>query len=457
MKFIIKNFFYLTILLSIISVRGSHKKNNYCEQKAIEVYNKIIESIGNNFPAPPTLQFSDKKRAVAYLSKNNIVIERALLDIFCKDENFENKVGYVIAHELAHHYLNHTWMKSSGLAYIESYSSSYEQRKIAEIQADTFAGFFGQIAGYNVLGNAKSTLTQIYENYNLPPEINGYPSLNERIQIIESKIDEANNLSKIFILGTVLIELGKYDTAKKCFQEILDSRFTSREIYNNIGLAYMLKGIKESDLLISRFVYPISLDKQTRADISVTRSTNFFTDPDKEFEMAKSNFEKAIALDSNYKKAKKNLIILGFIESIKNKKTKSFIESNDFKNLDSVSKQDLIVIHQIIEGKKVNKIFKKLTYNSNISITNLGLNKDVIHEDVKELIQRFDINTSDIFLGGSNFKRIRSKNNNIKIYFKSYSKYDLYKIDDINLISSIENISTENSTINRGLSYFVFE
>ena len=148
---------------------------------------------------------------------------------------------------------------------------------------------------------------------------------------------------------------------------------------------------------------------------------------------------------------------MAFIESIKNKKTKSFIESNDFKNLDSVSKQDLIVIHQIIEGKKVNKIFKKLTYNSNISITNLGLNKDVIHEDVKELIQRFDINTSDIFLGGSNFKRIRSKNNNIKIYFKSYSKYDLYKIDDINLISSIENISTENSTINRGLSYFVFE
>ena len=76
-------------------------------------------------------------------------------------------------------------MKSSGLAYIESYSSSYEQRKIAEIQADTFAGFFGQIAGYNVLSNAKSTLTQIYEDYNLPPEINGYPSLNERIQIVE--------------------------------------------------------------------------------------------------------------------------------------------------------------------------------------------------------------------------------------------------------------------------------
>ena len=207
----------------------------------------------------------------------------------------------------------------------------------------------------------------------------------------------------------------------------------------------------------AQFVYPISLDKQTRADISVTRSTNFFTDPDKEFEMAKSNFEKAIALDANYKKAKKNLIVLAFIESIKNKKTKSFIESNDFKNLDSVSKQDLIVIHQMIEGKKVKKILKKLTYNSKISMANLDLNNNVTQGDVKELVQRFEINTSDIFLGGSSFKRIRSKNNNVKIYFKGYSKYDLYKIDDINLISSIENISTENSTINRGISYFIFE
>lgn len=457
MKFIIKNFFYLTILLSIISVRGSHKKNNYCEQKAIEVYNKIIESIGNNFPAPPTLQFSDKKRAVAYLSKNKIVIERALLDIFCEDENFENKVGYVIAHELAHHYLNHTWMKSSGLAYIESHSTSYEQRKIAEIQADSFAGFFGQIAGYNVLGNAKSTLTQIYEDYDLPVEINGYPSLKERIEIVESKIEEANNLSKIFILGSVLIELGEYETAKKCFQEILDSRFTSREIYNNIGLAHMLKGIKESDSAISRYIYPVSLDKQTRADISVTRSTNFFTDPDKEFEIAKSNFEKAMTLDSNYKKARKNLIILAFIESIKNKKTKNFIESPDFKNLDNISRQDLIVIHQMIEGKKVNKIFKNLTYNSKISIANLGLNNDIIQGDIEELIERFDINTSDIFLGSNNFKRIRSKNNNVKIYFKSYSKYDLYKIDDIHLISSTQNLSTLNSTVNKGINYMIFE
>ena len=67
--------------------------------------------------------------------------------------------------------------------------SSYEQEKLA-YSADLFGGFFGQIAGYNVLSYGNEGLEEIYNHYKLPSEIKGYPSFEDRINIIDSKIDD---------------------------------------------------------------------------------------------------------------------------------------------------------------------------------------------------------------------------------------------------------------------------
>ena len=149
-----------------------------CTEKTKIIYENIITSIGNSFPSPPKLNFSDHKRAVAFLSSEGITIETPIINLLCEDENFEDKIAYIISHELAHHYLSHTWMRNTGLGYassigefIDEKSSSKDQRKLAESQADLFGGFFGQIAGYNVLGFAKSTLSDVYTHYNLPHEI----------------------------------------------------------------------------------------------------------------------------------------------------------------------------------------------------------------------------------------------------------------------------------------------
>ena len=60
---------------------------------------------------------------------------------------------------LAHYYLEHSWMSNTGLSYassigefVEDSSYSLDQRKLSESQADLYAGFYGQIAGYNTLG-----------------------------------------------------------------------------------------------------------------------------------------------------------------------------------------------------------------------------------------------------------------------------------------------------------------
>ena len=302
-------------------------------------------SIGNSFPSPPKLNFSDKKRSVAVLNSKGITIETPIINLLCEDENFEDKIAYILSHELAHHYLSHTWMRNTGLAYassigefIDEKSSSKDQRKLAESQADLFGGFFGQIAGYNVLGVAKSTLSDVYTYYNLPHEIKGYPNYNERLEIIDSKIKEANSLATLFEIGNVFLKLGDFENAKKCYEDILKNDFISREIYNNLGLVYLLKGIELSDNSISKYSYPISIDLDTRAETSTTRSGDLLNSPEKLFNQATEYFKKSILLDKNYKKPLQNILVIDFITALKRNTLDSFFESKvcgfdeDFQN-----------------------------------------------------------------------------------------------------------------------------
>ena len=198
-----------------------------CNQRTTKVYQDIIESIGNKFPPAPTLIFSDSERAVAFISGSEIIIENKIISSLCSQENFEDKISYIIAHELAHHYLNHNWMTNTGLSYastigdyLEDQAYTKNQRKIAETQADLYAGFFGQVSGYNTLGYAKETLTHVYNLYGLKKNINGYPSFDERIEIIQTKEAEANEIVVLFEIANAFLMLKEYYLAEKCFLEI---------------------------------------------------------------------------------------------------------------------------------------------------------------------------------------------------------------------------------------------
>ena len=48
------------------------------------------------------------------MSSKGITIEQKTIDLFCGKGNFEDKIAYIIAHELAHYYLEHSWMSNTG-------------------------------------------------------------------------------------------------------------------------------------------------------------------------------------------------------------------------------------------------------------------------------------------------------------------------------------------------------
>ena len=411
-----KKWFFIFYILSFSSFADN------CNETVKDIYQNIITSIGNNSLYPPELHFSDETRSVAYMSSKGITIEQKAIDLFCGKDNFEDKIAYVIAHELAHYYLEHSWMSNTGLSYassigefVEDSSYDIDQRKLSESQADLYAGFYGQIAGYNTLSHAEVALSAIYEGYALSKELKGYPSFDERLIIIDSKKELANNLSIIFELGNVLLMSKEYSLAKTCYEFILKSKFNSREIYNNLGLSYLLYGISISDEIVAKLVYPVFIDQQTRADISTTRSVSSNHNPNEMLINSRKQFEKALLLDRDYIPAQQNLFVCQLLMETTEKDRSKIIESIEISDLPDQTKFDFEVVNALLNNtrlKKVKKIAKKGSYVSLLN-TNEQVYKSVAISD-EEVLKRLEIDYKDLFISSPG-RKIKGSNFSLKV------------------------------------------
>ena len=357
-----------------------------CQERVFILFENIIESIGNKSLIEPELIFSNEESNPAYMSGESITIENKLINLFCQDENFEDKISFVIAHELAHYYLQHGWMINTGLSYANTVgkslkykSFSAEEIKEVESQADIYAGFYGMISGYKTLDYAKETITKIYDIYNLPKELKKYPTFDERLKIIDDKIDQANNLNTIFNIATVLLKLNKFDVSKEFYDAILSEKFNSREIYNNLGLSFLMYGISISSTDISSLQYPVYIDFESRAKVKKSRSASLRSDdPVRMFKNAKKYFERAIFFDQKYLPAKQNLFVSEFLLANNSEERELIVEKVKKSSLDQKVITDFIVIHEILNETKVKKIEKIAKSGSLIS--QINLQDDLINE-----------------------------------------------------------------------------
>ena len=70
-----------------------------------------------------------------------------------------------------------------------------------------------------------------------------YPTLAQRKAIIDQNKSDFGELRDIFDLANILMSVGQYDFAQELYQNIIDKGFTSREIYNNLGLCYVYEAL----------------------------------------------------------------------------------------------------------------------------------------------------------------------------------------------------------------------
>ena len=444
---------------------------NNCNDKVLVIYQNIITSIGNNSLYPPELFFSDGESDVAYMSSEGITIEQKAINLFCSQANFEDKMAYVIAHELAHYYLEHSWTSNTGLSYASSIGEFLEGSSIEDLlktkkrdesQADLYAGFYGQISGYNTLGFGEIALTEVYKSYELPKELNGYPSFDERIEILNSRIKKANNLALLFELGNVFLKNKNYNSAKYCFEFILKSKFNSREIYNNLGLSYLLYGISISEKPVSTLVYPIYIDQQTRAEVTTTRSGSFTDSPEEMILKSYKLFNRALALDPGYLPAKQNLLVSDFLQKSTKNERKDFVKGLKVSGIDSKIISDFNLINAVLEhksSKKITKLARKGSYVSRLNASNLvGLKETPI--DPEDVLKRLDINLMELMMGPRG-KRIKGTRFDVKnmgdIQLIEDKKLTVFKIP----IKRIEDLFTEKEQVvfhktKKGI-YYVYE
>ena len=448
--------------------------NDDCQGKVNIIFDDIINSIGNNFPTPPKLAFSNTVNNPAWISpsKNTIYIENKLINFLCDDDNFTDKIAYIISHEIAHHYLNHGWMKdidfsySSAIGnYIYDQSYSVDQRKNDEIQADNFGGFYSKISGYNSLDYGSEVLDEVYRLYGLNEVIKGYPSLDERTEIVNSNINKTEKLAKIFEFGNIALITENYFESQSCFNHILNANFNSREIYNNLGVVYLLEAIKSSNEIISRFSYPIFLEQTSRAK-NLSRSGSITSTKDLLIK-AKSFFELSMAKDNEYKKPYANLLIADLIlEKLNNNLDKNFVTNRtDLLNkIDRVHVTDIKILNfLLIEKSPPKKLLKNI---SELSQFNLNLNTSKSSDDYDFPKFKFDqskwvwlqkpyskYRISELEIKEKKFKDYRliqyGKRNIVEVFDKDYLNLILsYKSEHKNFINKLMLVNSTKYEIN---------
>jgi predicted SprT family Zn-dependent metalloprotease/phosphopantetheine adenylyltransferase len=407
------------------------------KDKIEEIFNNLIVSIGNK-KFDPELKFSKDLGGPAFFSptEGSITIDKKLIKLFCGEENFEDKIAFILAHELAHYYLEHGWMQHTGLSYANNVgkdlkykSKTYEEKLEAESQADIYAGFYGLISGYNVLEYAEDAMDRIYISYNLSRSLKGYPTYNDRVKIINDKKAQAEKLANIFEIANVLLEFGKYSLSKDYYETILKIPFNSREIYNNLGLSYLMYGISLLDDDKGKLLYPVYIDQQTRLRQSKTRSS--LTSSAKEMiTEAEKKFERSNDLDPNYLPSKQNKFVSKFLLANSKFEQENILEEIQSSDLNDEIKTDFKVIHAILNKvklKKIKKIAKYGSYISELNVSEPNYNEPTIKQDrILEILKiENEISKYGLFWFG---KKINTKT--LSYYYSVINNIDFYEINE---------------------------
>ena len=299
------------------------RAQSYKEKNAKAVYNKLIEAFGDGRKAPELkfLTYKSIKDSIvaAYVPGDVpvIEIEEIAYDVcagFGKDSL--NALACVLGHELAHYYLKHDWCSnfSKRLSHIGidadlNKIDKQEQLK-KESEADYHGFYFGNVAGFRTFDVAPSLLRKLYATYKLSPNLKGYPSLDQRIEAAtQSKVMVLRRLP-VFEAGTYLYEIGEYELAFDCFNNLI-SDFTSRENYNNAAVCKLQMALRLFEPYKMPFCFPFEIDYDTRILSGNNRSGAVDNETVRKalLDDAKKLLEESIRKDAEYLNAKVNLAI----------------------------------------------------------------------------------------------------------------------------------------------------
>jgi len=309
------------ICLFFVLLAGSNAlAQSNVNKQAERVFNQILSVYGSAKPAPDFIIRNTKSSQPAeYIAqpKPTIFLDAKVIEI-CQNfgKNNLNALSTIISHELAHYYSDHTFCsdyavasrinnKSLAETLIKSSLSSLIEK---ETEADQKGLFYAAAAGHKPFDIFPQLVNELYKVYQLPDELPGYPSKQQRIIIAENAEKKAIELYTHFQIGLDALKNEKYDKAIQEF-EIANSFIPFRENYNNLGISRTLKALsfkprsRSAYMNPERFSYPLGIDKKSRLQQpNQIRSMNEddYIIMQNLLKRAQKDFEKAISLDDSY-------------------------------------------------------------------------------------------------------------------------------------------------------------
>lgn len=279
------------------------------EKVAASIYKRLFSALGTNIDAPEFVFDSRRERQIAYMSKNSsgdpiIAIEEKAYEVCMQmGDRAEDAIALLLGHEISHFVNNHHWGKEFRSAYSlgelekDIKNLDKESAKKFETEADERGGILCFMAGFKTSGIAEELLRKLYVAYEIQ-ESPKYPSLDERIQIAKAQDSLVQTYIKVFETSNYAMLVNEFDVAIDGYEYILNHKFYSREIYNNLGTAYFLKGVSLADQEDLKYLYPVEIDLESK--LESMGSKGFGDDVKELFEKALKKFEQAVGFDKNY-------------------------------------------------------------------------------------------------------------------------------------------------------------
>ena len=237
------------------------------------VFQALLSGVGYDEPLELKV-YTTKVGGPAYYSDRIIYIHQGLEEVL-SGEGIEDALSYVLAHEFAHHERNHLCSHfakqvSSATAWAEERSTKEQtiaNSKRIETEADTYAGLYGHIAGFRPLDVAVATLERIYEAYDIPDSLPGYPTLEERKSMVEKSREEFNHLAQAYDAAWIALATGEYAAAVYLLSTItIDAEYTSPEMHGLLALAQFLDVINSlNSPKLSQWSWPIRMQRDTNS------------------------------------------------------------------------------------------------------------------------------------------------------------------------------------------------
>ncbi len=285
---------------------SSEKVGGYKKAVAQKVFDALLVGRGDFRMQAPTLVLSKQARYMASFNPEQvqITLEEKAYDVcatFGKDSL--NALAALLSHELTHYYEKHDWNRhfartNEGMETTRQLENMKEGLK-QETQADYIGGFMAFSVGYNTYGIMPELLKKCYKAYDFPEDLPGYPSLSDRLEMVNTAMAQLKDLQIVFETANLLSILGGYADANTYYRHILET-YQSREIYNNAGVNAALAALTMLDPGEMPYALPLELDPASRLFGIKSNDQEKEARKNALLKTALEQFDRALLLDENY-------------------------------------------------------------------------------------------------------------------------------------------------------------